>query len=1051
MKPRLSAVWLSLLLLALLLAAAPGATPVSRAQAEDPAAAPAAPDGRFVVRIYYETVEDIRRLSDFDVFEYNNVAEKYFLAAVNAGEFARLQELGFRVEVDEKETAAFNAPRERLPNQVNGIPGYPCYRTVEETYAAAAALAAAHPNLATWIDVGNSWEKNAGLGGYDMMVLKLTNSAIPGPKPKLFVTAAIHAREYTTAELVTRFGETLVNNYGIDPDATWLLDWHEIHLMLQTNPDGRKQAETGLSWRKNTNRNYCGATSTSRGADLNRNFAFQWGCCGGSSGTPCNETYRGPSAASEPETQAVQNYLRAIFPDQRGPGLTDPAPVDATGVYMDIHSYSQLVLWPWGFTSTVPPNGVAMQTLGRKMAFFDNYTPEQAIGLYPTDGTTDDFAYGDLGVAAFTIELGNAFFEACSSFENDVLPHNMPALLLAAKVVRTPYLTPAGPDALGVAASPATVTLGNPIALTATVDDTRYNNTNGTEPTQNIAAAEYYVDVPPWDTAHSPVAIAMAAADGSFNSTVEKVTATVATSGLTPGRHLLFVRGKDAAGNWGAFSAAFLDVTMMVTAPASQAVCAPASASYTVKVGYAGIVSLSAAGNPLGTTATFAPNPVAGPGTSTLTIGNTAAAAAGSYTIGVTGTAGSIAETNTVRLDLAQGTPAGPALAAPANGATGVSPTPTFSWAVTPGASYAIDVATDPTFTNIVASAAGLTATSYTPSAALTSGTLHYWRVRATTACGVSPYTAIYHFRTAESSGDCSASYLPLLLYSQGFESGAGGWTHSAGTGTDTWAIWSTRVHSGSAAFHATDSTSQSDQRLVSPAVALPTGQSPLTLRFWNYQWMESRSGGCYDGGILEASTDGGSSWTQLLDSVLLTDPYDGPFSTGNPLGTVRAWCGDPQDWLNSLVNLDAYAGKSVRFRFRLGSDSSVGREGWTIDDVAVRSCQPCGTPAAVTGAAIGRLNSTQAQVTWNAAAGATYYEVWYAANQPYFTPGADCGNPAPYGCAYVAGTSFTHTALGNPTQNYTYVIRGGNACAAVSPALSGRVGEFDYAVVPGN
>ena len=63
--------------------------------------------------------------------------------------------------------------------------------------------------------------------GYDLQVLRLTNSATPGPKPKLFVHGAIHAREYTTAELVTRFGEELVAGYGIDPDATWLLDHHD--------------------------------------------------------------------------------------------------------------------------------------------------------------------------------------------------------------------------------------------------------------------------------------------------------------------------------------------------------------------------------------------------------------------------------------------------------------------------------------------------------------------------------------------------------------------------------------------------------------------------------------------------------------------------------------------------------------------------------------------------------------------------------------------------------------------------------------------------------
>jgi hypothetical protein len=175
---------------------------------------------------------------------------------------------------------------------------------------------------------------------------------------------------------------------------------------LHTNPDGRKHAETGLWWRKNTNENYCGATSENRGADLNRNFEFEWSCCGGSSGSECDETYRGATAASEPEVQALQSYLRAIFPDQKPSTPSTPAPADATGVYLDVHSAAGLVLWPWGYTYSVAPNGTALQTLGRKSAYFNGYTPQQSIDLYITDGTTDDFAYGDLGVAAYCWELG---------------------------------------------------------------------------------------------------------------------------------------------------------------------------------------------------------------------------------------------------------------------------------------------------------------------------------------------------------------------------------------------------------------------------------------------------------------------------------------------------------------------------------------------------------------------------------------------------------------------------------------------------------------------
>jgi carboxypeptidase T len=113
-----------------------------------------------------------------------------------------------------------------------------------------------------------------------------------------------------------------------------------------------------------------------------------------------------------------------------------------------MHSYSQLVLWSWGFTYDPPPNNTALVTLGRKFAYFNGYEPDQAVGLYPTDGTTDDFAYGELGLAAYTFELGTTFFQDCSTFENQILPDNLEALVYAAKTARAPYMLPAGPDAL---------------------------------------------------------------------------------------------------------------------------------------------------------------------------------------------------------------------------------------------------------------------------------------------------------------------------------------------------------------------------------------------------------------------------------------------------------------------------------------------------------------------------------------------------------------------------------------------------------------------------
>ena len=85
-------------------------------------------------------------------------------------------------------------------------------------------------------------------------------------------------------ELVLRFAEELVDAYDTDADARWLLDHHELHLMLAVNPDGRKRAEVGLSWRKNHNTDHCPSARPGLGVDLNRNFGFQWGGAGGSSG-----------------------------------------------------------------------------------------------------------------------------------------------------------------------------------------------------------------------------------------------------------------------------------------------------------------------------------------------------------------------------------------------------------------------------------------------------------------------------------------------------------------------------------------------------------------------------------------------------------------------------------------------------------------------------------------------------------------------------------------------------------------------------------------------
>ena len=396
--------------------------------------------------------------------------------------------------------------------------------------------------------------------------------------------------------------------------------------------------------------------------------------------------------------------------------------------------------------------------------------------------------------------------------------------------------------------------------------------------------------------------------------------------------------------------ALFPDFTLDTT-PASLNICTPSDAVYNIAVGsvlgYNDLVTLSASGQPAGTTAGFSTNPVTPPGASTLTIGNTAAAAPGSYSIDVVGVAATSTHTSTVGLNVFTASPSAPALVSPANGAINIGVTPTLTWNATPQAgSYSIQIATDAGFSNIVDSASGIAGTSYTTGVSLNTSTTYYWRVWAENSCGIGAYSATWSFTTVAGPGDCSPGSTPYIVYQTGFESGAGGWT-SSGTG-NTWAIATSNPNSGAQHFHASDPASVSDQRLASPVITLPSGQDPVVLKFWHEPNTEpSGSTACYDGGILEVSTDGGSSWTQVPNADLLVGSYRGSVSGsfGNPLAGLQAWCGETA-YIQTIADVSSYAGQTVEFRMRLGTDTSVSAPGWDVDDVMVQSCQ---TPTAVT------------------------------------------------------------------------------------------------------
>lgn len=188
--------------------------------------------------------------------------------------------------------------------------------------------------------------------------------------------------------------------------------------------------------------------------------------------------------------------------------------------------------------------------------------------------------------------------------------------------------------------------------------------------------------------------------------------------------------------------------------PAVNTVCSSAnSATFNVNIGsiagFNGAVTMSASGNPAGSTTAFSPNPVTPPGTTTLTVGSLGAVAAGTYPLTITGTAaGPITRTTNVDLVVQTASPAGTTLTAPANGATGVATSPTLTWAAIAGATgYTVEVSTNSSFSNIVRTG-NVTGTSYTVTPALSTQTQYFWRVRAANTCGDGANSATSSFTT---------------------------------------------------------------------------------------------------------------------------------------------------------------------------------------------------------------------------------------------------------------------------------------------------------------
>lgn len=275
-------------------------------------------------------------------------------------------------------------------------PADSAYHDYSEMVTVIQQAAADHPAIFSLFSLGNSYE------GRTIWAGKISdNVATDESEPEVLLTHHQHAREHLTVEMALYTLAMLTDEYGTTPQITDLVNGREIWMVFDMNPDGGEyDIATGTyrSWRKNRQPN---SGSSYVGTDLNRNWGYRWGCCGGSSGTTSSETYRGPAPFSAPETTLVRNFV-----DSRVVGGRQQITVA-----IDFHSYSELILWPYGYTATDVPADMtqddrdAMVAMGQAMAATNGYVAEQASDLYVTDGTINDWLYGVHGILNYTFEM----------------------------------------------------------------------------------------------------------------------------------------------------------------------------------------------------------------------------------------------------------------------------------------------------------------------------------------------------------------------------------------------------------------------------------------------------------------------------------------------------------------------------------------------------------------------------------------------------------------------------------------------------------------------
>jgi len=264
------------------------------------------------------------------------------------------------------------------------------------------------PDLAKVYDIGDSLESR------NIYALKISdNVLIDEDEAETLFLGCHHAREWISVEVPYLIGKYLLENYHLDVSIKNLVDQSEIWIVPLVNPDGLEYSiHFYRYWRKNRRDNGDGTY----GVDLNRNYGFQWGYDNnGSSPSTSSDVYRGTAPFSEPESQAIRDlYAQHHFLS-----------------LVSYHSYSQVILYSWGYTFQPTDQDALLNELARNMSqrmqavYGRYYSFGQGSGsLYTTNGDTTDWSFGTYGIPSFTLELPPSSAQLGEFFnaEEDIQP-----------------------------------------------------------------------------------------------------------------------------------------------------------------------------------------------------------------------------------------------------------------------------------------------------------------------------------------------------------------------------------------------------------------------------------------------------------------------------------------------------------------------------------------------------------------------------------------------------------------------------------------------------